>query len=247
MNVGKGCKWFGVNRQWSAVAAVTIFLLSPLAQATDENHRDKKGALATIEVSASKAVLQDEVQVVFTTQATGATAAEVNRALSDALNQARTNLAVPDGVEISTGGFNVYLDYGKDNKPRGWTGRASLVVDSKKLESVSVVIEHLGKSLAVSSVRFSLSREARREQEKTLMQDLAQELGQRAGLAAQAFGFERFEIMALDFAGGADFSARPVMQRMAAVPTMADAGPALTLEPSMTTVEISVTGQVRLH
>ncbi|MCD8516512.1 MAG: SIMPL domain-containing protein [Burkholderiaceae bacterium] len=238
-------KWF--LKLSLVVASVACLSLSPMVHASDDSHRDGKGAVATIEVSASKEVLQDQVQVVFSAQASGGTAAEVNRNLSDALSQARANFTMPDGIEVSTGGFNVYLDYGKDNKPRGWTGRASLVVNGKKLESVSAVIEHLGKSLAVSSVQFSLSRDARRDQEKALMQDLAHELGQRAGLAAQAFGFKSFEIMALDFTGGMDFSSRPTMQRMAATPMMADTGPAVTLEPSMTTVEISVTGQIRLH
>lgn len=246
MRAAMGFEWKFL--QASLLPMMTALLLfSPTAQASDDDKRNKTGALATIEVSATKEVMQDEVQVVFTAQASGSTAAEVNRKLSDALQQARSHFTMPEGVEVSTGGFNVYLDYGKDNKPKGWTGRASLVVDSKKLEAVSAVIEHLGKSLAVSSVRFSLSRQARQEHEKSLMQDLAQEFGQRAGLAAQAFGFKHFEIMALDFTGGANFSPRPVMQRMAAAPMMAEAGPALTLEPAITTVEISVTGQIRLH
>lgn len=203
--------------------------------------------MATIEVSASKEVLQDQVRVVFSAQANGSTAAEVNRKLSEALDQARAGYVMPAGVEASTGGFNVYLDYGKDNKPQGWIGQASLVVNSQNLESVSAVIEHLGKSLAISSVQFSLSRQARQEQEKSLMQDLAQELGQRAGLAAQAFGFKGFEIVALDFTGRGDFTPRPMMQRVAAAPMLEGAGPVVSLEPSMTAVEVSVTGQIRLH
>ena len=224
-----------------------FLLLLPTAQASDDDKHNKSGALATIEASANKEVMQDEVRVVFSSQASGSTAAEVNRKLSDALEQARANFTMPAGVEVSTGGFNVYLDYGKDSKPKGWTGRASLVIVTIDLPAASAVIEHLGKSLAVSSVQFSLSRQARQEHEKSLMQDLAQELGQRAGLAAQAFGFKSFEIVALDFTEGANFSSRPVIERMAAIPMMAKAGPEVRLEPAMTTVEISVTGQIRLH
>lgn len=249
---------FDMKRGRSALVLMLMVLLTmaifwlPVAHASENGKRDSgeksvDGALATIEVSASKEILQDEVRVVFATQASGSSAADVNRSLSAALDQARAGYTIPGGVDVSTGGFNVYLDYGKDNKPKGWAGRASLVVLSQDLQAVSSVIEHFGKSLAVSSVQFSLSRQARQEQEKALMQDLAKELGQRAGLAAQAFGFKGFEILALDFTGGADFAARPVMQRMASAPMLDSAGPSVTLEPSMTTVEISVTGQIRLR
>ncbi|UOD50719.1 SIMPL domain-containing protein [Orrella daihaiensis] len=226
-----------------ALLTAIWFTSAPHAQASDDN----KDAMATMEVLASASVLQDQVRVVFSTQASASTPAQVNRKLSENLSQAREGLTLPQTVELSSGGFNVYLDYGKDNKPRGWTGRASLVVQSKELESVSAVIEHLGKSLAVSSVQFSLSREARRAQEQALMKDLAKELRERAALATEAFGFKGFEIVALDFTGGANFSARPAMQRIAAAPMLGEAGPSLTLEPSLTTVEISVTGQIRLR
>jgi predicted secreted protein len=229
------------------IFAGLLLAASSVAHAAGDGSGHKNGAMATIEVSAAKEVLQDQVRVVFSAQAVGSTAAEVNRKLSDALNQARANFKIPAAVELSTGGFSVYLDYGKDNKPKGWAGRASLVVDSKALESVSLVIEHLGQSLAISSVQFSLSRDARREQQNLLMQDLAAEFAARAALAAQAFGFSGYHVVALDFTDGADFSARPTMQRMVAAPLMADAGPAVTLEPSMTSVEISVKGQIGLH
>lgn len=246
MHALKVLQRIGSQTVLTALVAVMVGLTPATVQAADKD-KSKGGAKATIEVSASKEVLQDQVRVVFSAQASGATAADVNRQLSEALNKARSGFEMPQGIEVSTGGFNVYLDYGKDNKPQGWIGRASLVVNSQNLESVSAVIEHLGKSLAVSSVQFSLSRQARQAQEKSLMQDLAQELGQRAGLAAQAFGFKGYEIMALDFTGRGDFSPRPMMQRVAAAPMLEGAGPVVSLEPSMVTVEVSVTGQIRLH
>lgn len=246
MSVDKGFEWFGFKRPSIAVMAVAILLLSPLAQASDKD-KAVETALATLEVSAIKEVMQDTVRVVFGAQATGSSAAEVNRKLSETLDQARAGFAMPANVEVASGNFNVFLDYGKDNKPKGWAGRASLVVIGQNLEAVSSVIEHLGKTLALSSVDFSLSRKARREHEKLLMQDLANEFGERAALTAQAFGYTKYELLGLDFTSGADFESRPVMQRMAAAPMLSDSGLALTLEPATTTVEISVTGQIRLR
>lgn len=240
----KNLPWFSRSLVAAVFSAILLGWLPPV-QASDQS--PPKGALAVIEVSASKEVLQDQVRVVFSAQASGSTAADVNRTLSEALEKARANFNVPQGVELSTGDFSVYLDYGKDNQARGWAGRASLVVFSQKLESVSAVIEHLGKSLAVSSVQFSLSADARRTHENSLMQQLAQELGQRAGSAVEAFGFKGYQIVGLDFTGSADFSPRPVMQRMTASPMQGDTGPVMTLEPAMASVELSVRGQIHLH
>lgn len=228
------------------VATAGLLSLSPQANASDNDKADR-GALATLEVSASKEVLQDEVRVVFSAQANGKAAADVNRALSQMLDKARAGFTIPAGVEVSTGGFSVYLDYGKENKPKGWAGRSSLVVVSKDLAAVSSVIEHFGKTLALSSVNFSLSRQARLQQEKSLMQELADQFGARAALTAQAFGYKNYEVVELDFIGGGDYSPRPMMQRISAAPVIVNTGPSVTLEPPMTTVEISVAGQIRLH
>ncbi len=206
----------------------------------------KEAATATIQASATQEVMQDAVRVVMGTRVTGASAAEVNQALSEALSQARAGLKVADSVQVSSGNFSAFPSYDKEGKLIGWGGNASLVIDSQNLQGVSAAIEHLGRSLAVSSIQFSLSDTARKAHEKTLMQDLANEFKERATLAAQAFGFDGYEVMALDF-GRADMGLRPGMQRMMATPMMADAGPQVTLEPSSTVVEISVVGRVRLR
>ena len=222
------------------VLGVAVFA-TPVAHASDDD-----GAVATIQAATVKQVLQDEVRVTFSTQATGTTAPEVNRKLAAALDGARNGFQVPEGVEVSTGNFSVFLDYGKDNQPKGWTGRASLAVVSTNLDEASTVIEHFGKTLAVSSLRFSLSREARQAYEKQMMKDLAGDFADRAKAATEAFGFEDYDLIGLDFTGGANFSPRPMMQRMDAVSMRGEAGPDLSLEPSMTEVEISVTGQIRM-
>jgi len=240
------CQHRGLLGGLSMLVMGAVLLAAPSVEAVEASDRDA-GPVATIEASTMKQVLQDEVRVTFSTQATGASAPEVNRQLAAVIDQARQGFTVPEGVEVSTGNFSVFLDYGKDRQPQGWVGRASLEARGTNLDDASRVIEHFGKTLAVSSLRFSLSREAQREQEKQLMAELAREFADRATAATQAFGFEGYELIGLDFTGGASFSPRPMMQRMDASPMVGAAGPDLSLEPSMTTVEISVNGQIRMH
>jgi len=220
-----------------------VMLAMPVANASDED----SGVLATIEAFASKQVLQDEVRVTLTTQAKGASAPEVNRQLAAALDQAKKGFEVPQSVRVSTGPFSVYLDYGKDNKPQGWVGRASLQLESTDLDEASKTIEHFGKTLAVSSLRFSLSSQARQGYERQLMASLAKDFQARASAATQAFGLQGYELLSLDFTGRENFGPRAVMQRADAAPLLGAVGPRLSLDPAMTTVQISVTGQVRMH
>lgn len=217
-------------------------LTMPVAKASDDG-----GAMATIEASTVKQVMQDEVRVTFSVQATGTTAPEVNRKLAAALDQAQQGFEVPTSVEVSSGPFNVYLDYGKDNKPQGWVGRASLQLVSTDLDQASMTIEHLGQTMAISSLGFSLSRQARLVHERQLMDDLARDFRDRAKAATDAFGFQGYTIEALDFTNGAHMSPRLTMQRMDAAPMVGQSGPKLSLTPSMTRVEIRVTGQVHMH
>lgn len=246
----KSLQGFRNSRRTGALTALTVVLglvlgllvlTAPLAHASKDD-----SAVATISASASKEVVQDEVRVVMGTRVSAASAAEANQRLSQALTQARDGLQSKSSVMISSGNFSAFPSYDKDGKVTGWAGNASLVVSGQDLEAVAAVIEHLGKSLAVSSIEFSLSQSARQAYEKSLIEDLAQAFKERATVTAQAFGFKRYEVVALDFAG-ADMGSRPMMQRMAAAPMMADAGPPVTLEPSMTAVEVSVIGRIRLR
>lgn len=226
----------------SAVFGLVLGVLT-LGMSTAQASDDRR-AVATIEASAVKQVLQDEVHAIFSTQATGASASAVNRALAAALDNARQGFDVPEGVEVSSGPFNVYLNYGKDKKPDGWVGRASLQMVSTDLDRASVVIERFGRTLAVSSLGFSLSRQARQLHEKQLMTELARDFAERAQAATDAFGFKTYEIIDLDFTGTAGFSPRVAMQRMEAAPQVVPLGPDLSLDPPTTNVNLRVTGEI---
>jgi predicted secreted protein len=235
-----------VPKSWLTILSLATVLLvmswSTVAQASD----DKDGAVASIEVTTSKDVLQDEVRVVMGTRLTGQSAGAVNQALGAALKQARVGLQVAGDVRISSGGFSTFPSYDKDGKVIEWAGNADLVIVSKNLEGVSAVIEHLGTSLAISSIQFSLSDQTRREQQALLMQSLADEFVERATITTKAFGFHGYRVMALDFVNQDQVSPRPLMMR-AAAPMLDGVGPVVSLEPSMTSVEVSVIAKIHLH
>ena len=202
--------------------------------------------VATIEAAASQDVLQDFVQATVFATATGATAAEVNTALTNALAQVKRGIAVREGVTISTGQFSTYLNYNDKREVVGWAGRAGLLISGKNLQGVAMVLSQVGRSLAIGSVWFSLSPEVRREQEQALLKTLAQAFTDKAMAVTAAFGFGSYEVMTLNFSENAAGRSVPMMAR-AASPRMDASNSSVSLEPALTTVSVSVTGQIRLN
>lgn len=202
---------------------------------------------ATLQAVSTEQILQDYVRAELTARATAATAAIVNQQLAKSLEAARIGLKLPADVTLSTGAFSTYPDYAKDGGVKGWVGRASVVVAGKNLQGVATAIEHLGKTLAVGSIQFSLSPEARLLKQRELLKKLGQTFKEKATVTAESFGFSSYKILSLDFTRANDNGPTPVMSRMNAAPMLGSSGPSVALEPSMTSVSVRVTGRISLH
>lgn len=201
---------------------------------------------ATLQASASKQVLQDEVRIVFAHEAKGKTAAEVNRVLAQAIEQARDAVKNLTGITLSSGSFRTSPQYNKDGRTDGWQGRAELVLTSKDLIATQGAAGVLGTQLAISNIQFSLSTTKRREEEQALLTEVAQAFQNRAQAAASAFGFKTYKIVSLDLNGPSGSSNGPMLMRSAAPmpsPTASDAIK-LSFEPSQVLVNVDVSGKV---
>jgi predicted secreted protein len=201
---------------------------------------------ASLQASASQQILQDEIRVVFSQEKRGSTAAEVNRALAQALEQARASVKDLTGFKLSSGSFRTSPSYNKEGKADGWQGRAELVLTSNDLAAAEGAAGLLATKLAVSNMQFSLSAPKRRQKEQKLLTEVAQAFRDRAQAAAAAFGFERYQILSLDFGGPGGSGSGPMLMRSAA-PMSAPAADMIkfSFEPSFVQVSIDVSGKVK--
>ncbi len=201
---------------------------------------------ATLQASASKLVLQDEVRIVFAHEVKGTTAAEVNRALAQAIEQARGAVKNPTGFTLSSGSFRTAPHYNKDGRTDGWQGRAELVLTSRDLIAAQGAAGVLGTQLAISNIQFSLSITKRRQEEQALLTEVAQAFQNRAQAAALAFGFKTYKVVSLDLNGPSGSSNGPVLMRSAAPMPSTHASDAikLSLEPAQVQVNVDVSGKV---
>ena len=228
-------------------AYFVVMTLLTLAMSTGLSASQEKNAVtASLQASASQQVLQDEIRVFFSQETKGGTATQVNRALAQALEQARASVKDLTGFKLSSGSFRTSPSYNKEGKTDGWQGRAELVLTSSDLTAAESAAGLLATKLAVSNMQFSLSAPKRRQEEQKLMTEVAQAFRDRAQAAAVAFGFERYKILSLDFGGPGGSGSGPMLMRSAA-PMSAPAADKIkfSFEPSLVQVTIDVSGKVK--
>ncbi len=226
---------------------VVVLALLTLAMSTGLSaSQGANDVTASLQASASQQVLQDEIRVVFAHEAKGNTAAEVNRVLAQALEQARASVKDLTGFKLSSGSFRTSPSYNKEGKTDGWQGRAELVLTSNDLTAAEGAAGLLATKIAVSNIQFSLSALKRRQEEKKLLNEVGQAFRDRAQAAALAFGFERYKILSLDFVGPGGSGSGPMLTRSVA-PMSAPAADKIkfSFEPSLVQVTINVSGKVK--
>ncbi|MFT4243140.1 MAG: SIMPL domain-containing protein [Acidovorax sp.] len=147
-------------------------------------------ATGTVEVQ------QDLLVLSLTTTKEGADAAAVQaqlkQALDAALQEAKRN-AQPGQLDVRTGPFGLYPRYGKDGKISGWQGRAELVLEGRDFARITGTAGRI-QTLAISSVAFGLSREARAKVEGEAQTQAIEQFKARAAELAKGFGFSNYSL-----------------------------------------------------
>lgn len=200
---------------------------------------------ASLQASANKQVLQDEVRVVFAKEAKGNSAAEVNRVVAQAIEQAREAVKNSTGFTLSNGMFRTSSVYNKDGRTEGWQGRGELVLISKDFAAAEGALGILGSQLAISSIQLSLSAATRKKEEQALLTEVAQAFRHRAQAAAVAFGFKSYKIISLELNNPSRSSDGPVLMRSAGPMSAPPTGNIkLSLEPAQVLVNVDISGKV---
>src|SRR6202012_2615533 len=137
---------------------------APLVQAVQ---KDPEGVIS-LNSSATIQVPNDWITVDFSTTKEGVEAAAVQAALKEALGAALAQarqVAKPDGhVEVQGGGFSLQPRFNNKGVVNGWTGTTSLTVQGRDMATIAELTGRV-QSMTVSSLGYSVSREAREKVE----------------------------------------------------------------------------------
>lgn len=157
--------------------------------------------VVSLSASASTEVTMDRLSVTFGTTREGAEAAgvqaQLRQALEGALDEAR-KAARPGELEVRTGGFALHPRYAPPN-PRnsgsglpggivGWQGSTELIVEGRDTEAIARLTGRI-RTLNITRVGWSLSREARERVESELAAQAIDRFRARADAVARQFGF----------------------------------------------------------
>lgn len=203
----------------------------------------------TLKAQATAQIPQDTVTITLVTEHEGKTQAEVGQKLTAALNAAMPGAKASETVQARNGAYSVWAMTNREGKVTGWRGRAEILLESRKFGDAAELAGKLADTMPVGNIVFSLSNEARAEQEGKLLAEAAQAFRDRALAAASAFGFKGYQIRKLDLGGGGDVymqrSPAPRYDGGVALSSMAKAE--VPLQPDMVSVSVQVNGTVYLQ
>ncbi len=225
---------------FAALVAATIATTSAAAHdATPTYDR------VNFRVSATTEVDNDTLVVVMHHERNGqhptSMADDVNRTIGWAVDIARQT----SGIKVQTLQYRQEPVY-RNQSISSWRVRQSIRLESNDVTTLSRLVGELQERLSVSSLRYTISPEVRRDVEDELITLALDRFGRRGKLIADELGRSDFRIVAMDVATS---GSSPAPVRMRAVAAMAESSSvtAPTLEPGMQSVTVQVSGTIELE
>lgn len=208
------------------------------------NQHDPTHNLVSFSVDANVEVDNDILVAVVYTQRDGSKPAqlsdEVNRTIAWAIEQAK---AVPD-VKVQTQNYNTHPVY-KNGTLTGWRVNQSIRLESRDAAQLSELVGTLQQQLAVQSIGFEVSDEARRAANDNLIAAALKRFRERAELVRKELGRSSHRIVRVDVNTSSSQPPRPMMRSMAMeADAMRVAAP--QLEAGTQDVTVNVSGTIEL-
>ncbi|MFP8835714.1 SIMPL domain-containing protein [Hydrogenophaga sp. XSHU_21] len=220
---------------------------APMAMA--QSQPEVPANVVNLSASGHMEVPQDWLTVVLGTTKEGADPVTVQNQLKQALDAALAAAqaqARPQQLEVRTGNLRLYPRYATGGRISGWQGQAELILEGRDIARVSSVAGRV-QTMTVSSMGFSLSREARQALESQVQTQAIERFRARATEVAKSFGFAGYSLREVSVSS-ADMPGQPPMQRMVAMEAKA-AGSDMPIPTAAgtETVTITVSGAIQLR
>ena len=225
-----------VWRSWLLVAG----LMTGLGVGAEEQPADRIQLSATAE----QRVANDQIITTMFVEQEGPSQTAPGAAVNGAIGWALAEAAKVPAVTASTGQYSTYPVMNEHNAIRSWRVRQNLRLEARDPRALGELVARLQEKLAVESVDYAVSAEARAAAEDSLTTAALARFRQRAEGVVQALGRSGYRLLTLEVGALGGGAQPPIMFRAAA---MADAAPAASLAPGVQTLSITVAGSVQLH
>ncbi|NCT99265.1 MAG: SIMPL domain-containing protein [Comamonadaceae bacterium] len=234
-----------VRRAASALSLIAAVAASPVALAQAP---EVPANVVSLSASGHLEVPQDWLTVVLSTTREGSDAATVQNQLKVAVDAALAIAqpqAKPQQLEVRTGNLRLYPRYGSNGRISGWQGQAEVVIEGRDIANVSAVAGRV-QTLTVSSMGFSLSREARQALESQVQAQAIERFRARASEIAKGFGFSGYTLRDVSVSS-TDMPERPMPRMMAMEAKAAASDAAIPVAAGTSTVSITVSGAIQMR
>ena len=239
-----------MNKNVLALVSACVLSASACAQAAaplQVVQKDPEGVLS-LSSSATVQVPNDWIAVQFSASKEGVDAngvqAQLKEALGAALAQARQVAKGEGHVEVQGGGFSLQPRFNAKGVVNGWTGTTSMVVQGRDMGTIADLAGKV-QTMTVSSLDYSVSREAREKVEGQLSADAIARFRAKAADYAKAFGYATFTVRDANVnIDNGQPQPRPYLAKARMAP-MSDSA-SLPVEAGSGTVTANVNGSVQM-
>lgn len=204
--------------------------------------------IVSLSASGHMEVPQDWLTVVLGSTREGADPVTVQNQLKQAVDAALAaaqGQARPQQLEVRTGNLRLFPRYGSNGRISGWQGQAEVVIEGRDIARIGEVAGRI-QSMTVSSMGFSLSREARLALESQVQAQAIERFRARAGEVAKGFGFSGYTLREVSVSS-ADMPERPVPRMVAMEAKAAASDMAIPTAAGTATVSVTVSGAIQLR
>jgi predicted secreted protein len=221
---------------------LALLCAAPLACLAQAPAQEPQYNLVTLSAQAERDVPNDLLSAVLAAEAEGPDpaplAATVNRTMQAALDTAKSYR----NVRVRSGAYQSTPVYDKNRVVR-WRLRQELRLESSDIAAAAELIGRLQASLTVAGMNLSVSPEARRQAENSLIGEALAAFEERARLVRDAMKAKGYRLRDTSISGGGPI-VRPVFA-MARGGAEAMAAPAI--EAGSSRILITVSGTIQLQ
>lgn len=229
-------------------ALATSALLCAVANPVWAQAPEVPANIVSLSASGHMEVPQDWLTVVLGSTREGADPVTVQNQLKQAVDAALAaaqGQARPQQLEVRTGNLRLFPRYGSNGRISGWQGQAEVVIEGRDIARIGEVAGRI-QSMTVSSMGFSLSREARLALESQVQAQAIERFRARAGEVAKGFGFSGYTLREVSVSS-ADMPERPVPRMVAMEAKAAASDMAIPTAAGTATVSVTVSGAIQLR
>lgn len=206
--------------------------------------------VAQLSVTGSSEAPQDVLMIVLSTTREGASAAQVQTQLSQAveaalaLSRPASQSGQPGQLEARTGSFNLQPRYNRDSQLTGWQGSAQVVLEGRDFVRITALAGRVS-SLSATQVSFGLSPELQARLQMEAQSKAIAKFKQNAEQITRAFGLSSYTVREVSV-NQQDADPWPVSRNMSAG-RMAAAEASLPVEAGKGSISVTVSGSVQMQ